>query len=76
MQMHFSLKRRKQSRPPAPHRQTLDALVAAHPASAQDVADALEAMSAENYSDIVGTLRAMAARAVSRNTLDEIERSA
>ena len=73
MAMHFSLLRRKQSTPPAPIRQTLEALVAAHPASANTLADALEKMNAESYANTVSALRSMAARAVSRRILAEIE---
>ena len=75
MQLHFSLKLSKQARPPAPHNQTLDALVAAHPASARDVADALEMMNAEDYADIVHALRSMAARAEAMKCLFEIEKN-
>ena len=75
MQLHFSLKRRKQARPPAPHRQTLDVLVAAPPESAQDVADALEKMNADDYADIVNALRSMAARAAAMKCLFEIEKN-
>lgn len=75
MRLHFSLRRRKQARPPVPHRQELEALVSANPASANRVADALEEMNAENYAVIIGALRSMSARAAAHKFLSDIEKT-
>lgn len=72
MQLHYSMRRRKQARPPAPIDATLERLVLENPGSARRLADALAIMNEDTYAQIVCAMRALLARAVLINTLAEI----